>query len=395
MSRSPLQVQILLDHLHCHDEGDGWGSAEPYMWTVYFKVDGDTVALGDDLFLHGTATVTSTPGSHGNLGDTDVDAGDDVPVPAAIGRFSTALTPIPVPGWVRELGVDDVGGVAGVAVVLMEEDGVSDAGAEAGHAALNQFIQQAIDALIPTLGASNPDVDEEDIAQLTAGAEAAIAQAVQDAQGAWDNFVSWLNADDHIGNKVWTFSHDNLVEQPDRDISQRWDNDGDWELFGRVLAVPGCPAEASMGMLMSHGAISEQDAQSALDAARQFRQGSFAGSRALGAWWRLAQRNAAAIADVLRQDSTLARQAAAVIATGLPGATMSQSKPLSDALLQQLGTLLEAFEDRGPRRLRIDAKAALAVLPQLQGKTLEQAVKIFSEQAPTRKINRLPRSRKA
>lgn len=395
MSRDPLQVQILLDRLHCHDEGDGWGNAEPYIWTVYFKVDGDTVALGDDLFLHGTATVVTTPGSHGNLGDTDVDAGDDVAVPSAIGRFVTTLAPIPVPDWVRALGVDDAGGVAGVAVVLMEEDGVSDSGAEAGHAALNQFIQQAIDGLIPTLGLTNPDVDEEEIAQLTAGAESAIAQAVQDAQGTWDNFVSWLNADDQVGNKVWTFSHDNLAEQADRVISQRWSNEGDWEIFGRVLALSACPAQATMAMLESLGAIGAKEAQEALDAGRQLRQRSFAGSRELGAWWQLAQRNAAAIADVLRQDPALARQTAAAIATGLPSATMSASKPVPDALMQQLGTLLEAFAARGPRRLRIDAKAALAVLPQLQGKSPEQAMKIFSAQAPTRKINRLPRPRKA
>lgn len=97
MPRSELNVQFDLERIECHDEGDGWGDAEPYLWTVFFKVDGDTVSLGDDLFLHGTATVTTTPGSHGNLGNTDVGEGDTLIVPSAIGEHTTRLRPIPVP----------------------------------------------------------------------------------------------------------------------------------------------------------------------------------------------------------------------------------------------------------------------------------------------------------
>jgi hypothetical protein len=103
--------------LHCHEEGDGFGSSEAYLWTIYFKIDGDSVFLGDDLFLHGNCSLFPTPGSHGNLGDSDIDAGDDVPVPSTIGEFHTMLNPIPVPAWVRDVfGVEDIGGVVGVAV---------------------------------------------------------------------------------------------------------------------------------------------------------------------------------------------------------------------------------------------------------------------------------------
>lgn len=99
MGRDNLQTYVSLDRIHCYDEGDGIGSAEPYLWTVFSKVDGDTVVLGDDLFLHGTATVVTTPGSHGNLGDSGVDGGDTVAIPAAIGECQTTLKPIPVPAW--------------------------------------------------------------------------------------------------------------------------------------------------------------------------------------------------------------------------------------------------------------------------------------------------------
>lgn len=89
----------------------------------------------------------------------------------------------------------------GVALVLMEEDWVSDSGAEAGHAALNQFVQQTIDAVIPTLGITHPGVTDDDITQLTAGAEGAISKAVENAQSGWDNFVRWLNSDDKTGTR--------------------------------------------------------------------------------------------------------------------------------------------------------------------------------------------------
>jgi hypothetical protein len=55
---------------------------------VFFKIDGDGVALTDALKLSGSATVVTTPGSHGNLGTSDVDAGDDVSIPSALGEWS-------------------------------------------------------------------------------------------------------------------------------------------------------------------------------------------------------------------------------------------------------------------------------------------------------------------
>ena len=130
MARDILDVWVRLDRIHCFDEGDGWGSAEPYLWPVFFKIDGETVSLTESLTLSGTATVVGTFGNHGNLGDTDVDAGDDLAIPEALGSWSTVLKPIPVPGSLSGL-IDDVAGTVGVVAVLMEEDNVTDGGAVA------------------------------------------------------------------------------------------------------------------------------------------------------------------------------------------------------------------------------------------------------------------------
>jgi hypothetical protein len=391
MARNSLQAQLVLDRIRCHDEGDGIGSAEPYLWTVFFKVDGDTVALGDDLFLHGRATVVTTPGSHGNLGDTDVDAGDDIAVPSAIGEFVTTLRPIPVPGWVTDaFGVEDVGGVLGVVTVLMEEDNVSHAGAEAGHAALDAFVRQAIDGLIPTLGVTHPEVTDDDIAALTQGAEEAISEAVESAQSGWENFVSWLNADDQIGNRVFTFSHDSLAATPVRAFSHRWRNEGDWELFGRVSAVPMCPVEAVLAVLRALGLVQPDVERHTLDVIRQRRNAGFAGNRELGAWWELAQRNNASMAQVLMADPAISRGLLAPLMNMLAAAAIDPDAPLPDAAIVAMEGVLRAFAEQGNRRLRIDAKAALGVLPKLRGESLATAAVVLTHEAPTRKPWRQP-----
>ena len=50
----PLNVSVKLNDAHRFDEGDGPGSAEPYLWTVFFKTDGDTVKVNSALKLEGT-----------------------------------------------------------------------------------------------------------------------------------------------------------------------------------------------------------------------------------------------------------------------------------------------------------------------------------------------------
>jgi hypothetical protein len=64
MARDLLRVWMKLDNIRCYDEGDGWGDAEPYLWTVFFKIDGARPSdlkpiVGDDL--GGVGKRTNTP----------------------------------------------------------------------------------------------------------------------------------------------------------------------------------------------------------------------------------------------------------------------------------------------------------------------------------------------
>ena len=215
---------------------------------MFFKIDGDTAKLDDDAFLHGTCAVVATPGSHGNLGDSDVDEGDDVIVPRAVGELLATLKPIPLGDKIaQQLKTEDAGAVVGVVMVLMEEDQVSDGGAEAGHARLNALVEEAINSLIlpvgvtpdipggdayKKLGVNKTEVTDEDIEALTAGAPDAIRAAIRAAQYGWDNAWSWLDGDDQVGVKVLTYRYEDLTDNY-WDISER---------FQKVIATNNGPA---------------------------------------------------------------------------------------------------------------------------------------------------------
>lgn len=407
MARRPLQVEMKFHNLHCHKEGDGLGGSEAYLWTVYFKFDGDSVVFGDDYFLHGNCTIFPTPGSHGNLGDNHIGEGEDVPVPAAIGEFRTTLNPIPVtPGAREDLGIEDVGGVVGVVCVLMEENWVSDAGAEAGHVAVNNFVRQVIDTLIPTLGAGNQDVTDEEITALTAGAADKVADAIIDAQGPVANFFSFFDRDVLLGIKVFTFTHDTFVgtsaDPGDafQDMQHRFQyfvtlvtNSpflppqrilvADFELFGEVQGIQVCPVAATSSLLKSQGFMSDEDARDFTDAAHEFRRRVFAGDGGLGAWWLLAQRNTASMAGVMRSHSKVVERAAPAVFAELALALYGKGH-VSEAFVKYASELMTLFIAHGPRQLRVDSKAALRVLPSLAGKSLEEALDILRSQQPTR-----------
>jgi hypothetical protein len=126
---SPTDVICEIDRIVVRDDGEALGGSEPYLWSVFFKIDGDTVSAAIDigdagvtLSLSGEGTVSSPDvGSHGNLDlpDGAVDAGGllgtvtTIDVPAAVGQFKTKLTPLPTTitidpdSWIAEV-VDDV-----------------------------------------------------------------------------------------------------------------------------------------------------------------------------------------------------------------------------------------------------------------------------------------------
>ncbi|MBA4056815.1 MAG: hypothetical protein C0490_19025, partial [Marivirga sp.] len=333
--RNNVKVIFKLDRLICYEEADGWGSAEPYMWTVFFKIDGTTCRLNNLLMLEGTATIFTTPGSHGNLGDTDVDAGDTVQIPAAIGEMDMILTPIPVPDFVKQQGVDDVTPVAGCIVILMEEDNVTDDGANAGHQSLNTAIQNALDGIIPTLGFLNQEISDEDIENLSEQVQSQVEDAIKNQQNFFENIWSWLNADDTIGTVVWKFSGDKLLTDTPIALQHRWPNEeerssdhGDWEIFGAVTAeeLPACPADVVKAIFDS--LFQDSSSGKSMEALYDFRRREFGKYRGLGYWWQLAQRNTHYLKRALKDREV--SEAAVSLLKSVPDILKNRNKPVRE-----------------------------------------------------------------
>jgi hypothetical protein len=408
MARNIIKVSIDLDRLHCYDEGDGWGNAEPYLWTVFFKVDGETVRLTESLTLSGSPTIVSTPGSHGNLGDTDVDEGDDVSIPSNVGEWETILSPIPAPASISSL-LADVGGVVGVVAILMEEDNVSDDGAEAGHEALNAAVRDSLQQIIDTRSLTNQDVSEKEIEGFTAAIEGKIKDAIVNQQNFFENFWSWINPDDTIGVKVFIFRHDDLDPATTLELSQRWQSEGDWELSGSITSTPLCPARALSGLFSDEGNRSAQAritgepaserraaahprppapekplmAPLDMEAMRKFRDDTYRNMPGLSCWFALAERHAGRVVRLALGDPELLRAARAMVEWGTSIAREPDAF-LAKEHVEHAERLLSALSTHRNRHARVDARRALSVLSALHGKTHREALRFLAEIGPGR-----------
>jgi len=418
-----LHINLELDRVFCHDEGDGWGDAEPYLWTVFFKIDGSTIIVADDLTLSGNATIQTTPGSHGNLNNTDVDEGDNVVIPAAIGHFDTILEPIPLsPPW--DQLADPLGGVIGVVAVLMEEDNVTNDGAEAGHRALNDAVRNALNQIVSTRSLTNQDVTDEEINGFTSSIESAVSGAIQDQQNWFENLWSWINPDDSIGTDVFLFSYSDLESGGTTNFNRRWRNEGDWELFGHVTSTVMCPAEAVdalLGSLYSSRTMSIERSISKrrvidpdspkdlckpklsdkelvqerlqinklgrvldLTALREFRDGPYREYEGLDRWWKLAQRDLPAVVGTVLRHTEL-REPALVLSAFVNEFSRNPDIEFSEETLaaaRDFFLLLKKHSSR--RRLAVDASRALTVLPMLSGCKRHDVLKVLSTVPPAR-----------
>lgn len=238
-----LDVRLQWQRLRCIQEGDGIGSAEPYMWAVFFKIDGERAFVNNALRLEGTATTVNTLGDHHNLPNHDVDPGEVVRIPAAVGAHRTRLLPIPLRQPIGN--TTNTEAAMGCIVVLLEEDNTPSGAVQRGHTALDHAVQDELDKLIPTLGVLKPEPTEEDIKQMKKRIANAVKKAIKDKVTIADWIGGGGNMDDQIGSDVFLFSTRDLaaIGPNGSALSKRWNNEGKWQLEGRISAtvVPAIP----------------------------------------------------------------------------------------------------------------------------------------------------------
>ena len=351
MARPTLEVRIELDRIHCYEEADGWGDAEPYLWTVFFKIDGASVLVTDTLALSGQPVVVYTPGSHGNLGTRDVDVGDNVYVPEAIGVWETTLGPIPVPEWLQQqYSVDDVAGIIGVVCVLMEEDNVTDDGARAGHIALNEAVKSALEQVVARRSFLNTDISQEELDAFKDEMKFAVKEAVKSQQNHFENLWSWLNEDDMIGTKTFFWDQDQLESQNIIHFDKRWKRYGDWKIFGHVNASMLCPAR-SVATLAS--ALIGQKVEYDDELIRKFRDSQFRKMPRLNEWWQLAERHVALLAYGVAEDKDV-REAAVSLLLNTGSLVANKDGVVTDEYLDSAHRILKWMSNRKSRRARID-----------------------------------------
>ncbi|HHT9126532.1 MAG TPA: carboxypeptidase-like regulatory domain-containing protein [Candidatus Brocadiia bacterium] len=172
----PGQAQeiIQLNIFRCHNQDEG-GCDEPYIWVIYFKVDGQTVDLTNlSTLARSSATIyiphrtitdhkvhppkTTVIGSHNNLGKTCVKTGDNFAIPEELGftRF-THLVPI------KGLGTNKFA-LVGVIVYALEEDDASEGNAEGYREWVTRRIIDELNKAIRSLPLNpNPNAIKETI----------------------------------------------------------------------------------------------------------------------------------------------------------------------------------------------------------------------------------------
>jgi hypothetical protein len=399
--RATLNLETVLQNVHCHDEGDGWGNAEPYIWTVFFKVDGDNFAVEAGSGLIGSPTIVSSNGSHGNLGNTDVDAGDDVPVPDAVGLWSTKLKPIPVndAGLRALLGEDDLPAFAGVVVSLMEEDGWPDSLANTGYAAFVDAVQLAVVKVAASfqyaLAAPTPQQIKDAIEEVKASAATSVKAAVKNAMSGWELiwYGTFGNNDDGIGTEAFTTTTDELVATPAIPINRRWSGDesgdGDWEISGVFRGFPqlDCHLETLFSSSAFREARQEESRAGSFDAMRVFRDGAFRESPGLGAWWAEFAAASPALAmlaeqrpDVREALNGLVHDAGTWLGNG--------TERIGGQSLERLNTVLDALAADAPGHRARVLRQAKRLVKRLDGASFEDGVRFAAEMKP---VGRTPR----
>jgi len=183
------------------------------VWPVYFKIDGETALVSDapESFgkLIGTATVAGTTGL-GKVGKLKI--GGSVAIPAAIGRWTGQVVPIPL-GSNLNLG-PDVAGIFGAAVLVVQPSDLEEDALLAGHEALNEGVQTALDELIADLKPFQQDVTPNEIDALVAAVRSGIESAVKGAMDIWDKLYEKLFDLVLFGNTLVRYTQDDLPAAP-------------------------------------------------------------------------------------------------------------------------------------------------------------------------------------
>ena len=241
MNIKPIRLQIALHTLSLHRKSSIWGNTEPYLWNIFFRVDGDAIIINPDFTISGKAVFNFSKGSHSNL-RRSIHRDKMLHIPKDIGVWQTDLKPIKVPYFEQ-----DIPGIAGMICVLMEENNVSNEGAEAGRIALGKQVQKAVNTALYDFKPKVIDITnvqdsirnyfQSKVNEFANDIEKHVVNAIKTRQSLLQNMWSLIKADALVGFHVWNFDHHQLAKgEGILHFNHKWNTKkyGDWEVFGKA-----------------------------------------------------------------------------------------------------------------------------------------------------------------
>jgi hypothetical protein len=349
-------------------------SLSPYLWTIFFKIDGTSVMMSDTYFLFGTATVDPPRGAHGDLGIWSMSVGETVAIPFELGFWSTNLVPFFIATSAQPFfnspGVPQPQAGFGCIAILLRDGGhIPPHAVEAGRKALANSLQTFLDGqLVERLGVSQPSIPAGDLAQAQANISKAVKEAMIESLSFLEKVWAISGYDEFIAS--WRISSDASKPSFSKVIpaGDTFDKFGKWELRASVTITDPCPAQAVGDLL---GAASRRRADETepvgagpspssdpLGAMREFRDaGGLKDRPGLRMWWQTARANTAEVVRIIASDKKLAL-AAGTIMKAIPAALHLPSKPLPKEIGQAAEALLQGFERKGSPPLKRAASLA-------------------------------------
>ena len=234
-------------------------SAQICVWPVFFKIDGATAEVSDQpgpyAKLVGTATVAGTTGTGRLTGSLAVNR--SLAIPIAIGGWSGQVQPIPVGPALQPLAGPDFPGIFGVLAVVLAPSALEADAMVAGHAALNDSVQTALNSLIAGLKPFQQMIDQKDIDAAIKAIGDAVEKAMQSALDTWDKIKEKFFDTVTYGHILAYYTQDELPPQllPPFNVNQVEFNQMFTWAFPGVIGVNGAYARARRdagGGILSH-----------------------------------------------------------------------------------------------------------------------------------------------
>lgn len=395
---STLRVNFKLKEIRCHAQHDPiLGSpvgmdldSEPFLLTFFFLIDGSTVNLNAAFKLEGKAKTHAAPTAHGNLKDDSVKGGDVVPVPAAVGEWSTLFMPITLPDPCDVLLPGGVPGAVGLVCALMEQGYESSEGMAAAHEAFNSALTAILNNdVIPSISLENAsgEVSDEQKKKFAATVRDRMRDALlsEQAKKPLRNELTALEKPELLGFEVYVFTHADWIADPKppatKQIQGRWNPStfadapagNDWELNGVVTAGSACSAKT---VAMSHSTTDPAVTDDHMASLRRFRDAELLRYPALRGLLAVAGAQTPQLATLLESDPALAVRAQRALAA-VADATADPDRRIDHEHFETARLVLDGLKQRTGARNRRQLKLLEAGLVAAEGSgTLNRALKM-------------------